>query len=208
VQLTKDQNDVIRQILKHLNREQVQTFAGYAGTGKTTCVKVLAEKLPTFACCAFTGKAAHVMRQKGMKEASTIHSRIYKLVRGPNRKFEFVLRQRYELGCEGFLVDEASMVGGKLHDDLLSFGLPIVFVGDSAQLPPVCATDIFLMQEPMYRLVEIHRHAGEIAHFAQHIRKGKLPHRFQGNGAVQFLAPNEVDDDLLLTGGQVLDSST
>jgi len=55
---------------------QVFRLFGYAGTGKTTLAKYIAEDctLPLF--CAFTGKAAYVLRQKGV-EAYTIHQLIY-----------------------------------------------------------------------------------------------------------------------------------
>jgi len=57
---------------------QVFRLFGYAGTGKTTLAKHLAggvEGRVVFA--AYTGKAAHVLRQKGCP-ASTLHSAIYK----------------------------------------------------------------------------------------------------------------------------------
>ena len=52
---------------------------GYAGTGKTTLARHIAEGVTggvKFA--AFTGKAALVMRNKGCENASTIHSLIYR----------------------------------------------------------------------------------------------------------------------------------
>jgi len=56
--------------------QQVFRLFGYAGTGKSTLAKHIAEgcRYPLF--CAFTGKAAYVLRQKGC-EASTIHQLIY-----------------------------------------------------------------------------------------------------------------------------------
>src|ERR1700704_3832073 len=52
---------------------------GYAGTGKTTLAKHLAEGVEgKVLFAAFTGKAALVMRRKGCQNASTIHSLIYR----------------------------------------------------------------------------------------------------------------------------------
>src|ERR1041385_1883895 len=52
---------------------------GYAGTGKTTLARHIAEGVDgKVLCAAFTGKAALVMRSKGCEGASTIHSLIYK----------------------------------------------------------------------------------------------------------------------------------
>src|SRR3954452_25432358 len=58
---------------------QTLRLFGYAGTGKTTLARHLAEAVDgTALFAAFTGKAALVMRSKGCERASTIHSLIYK----------------------------------------------------------------------------------------------------------------------------------
>src|SRR5262252_10348710 len=58
---------------------QVFRLFGYAGTGKTTLAKHVAEGVDgKVVFAAFTGKAALVMRRKGCAGASTIHSLIYK----------------------------------------------------------------------------------------------------------------------------------
>src|SRR5438309_5295300 len=52
---------------------------GYAGTGKTTLARHIAEGVDgEVKFAAFTGKAALVMRNKGCDNASTIHSLIYR----------------------------------------------------------------------------------------------------------------------------------
>lgn len=59
--------------------EQVFYLAGYAGTGKTTLAKHLVEDQDRrWLFAAFTGKASHVLRQKGCYGAQTIHSLIYR----------------------------------------------------------------------------------------------------------------------------------
>ena len=58
---------------------QLFRLFGYAGTGKTTLAKHLAEDVDgKVQFAAFTGKAALVMRRKGCEGASTIHSLIYR----------------------------------------------------------------------------------------------------------------------------------
>lgn len=52
-------------------------LAGYAGSGKTTLAKELAADAGVVAFCAYTGKAAHVLAQKGCPGATTIHRLIY-----------------------------------------------------------------------------------------------------------------------------------
>src|ERR1700712_755790 len=52
---------------------------GYAGTGKTTLARHIADGVDgEVKFAAFTGKAALVMRNKGCDNASTIHSLIYR----------------------------------------------------------------------------------------------------------------------------------
>ena len=56
---------------------QVFRLFGYAGTGKTTLARHLAEQADgEVKFAAFTGKAASVMRGKGCHGAQTIHSLI------------------------------------------------------------------------------------------------------------------------------------
>src|SRR6266567_1768285 len=60
-------------------RPSIFRLFGYAGTGKTTLAKHLAESIDgKVLFAAFTGKAACVMRNKGCQGATTIHSLIYK----------------------------------------------------------------------------------------------------------------------------------
>ena len=56
---------------------QVFYIAGYAGTGKTTLAQQLVRG-GNWLFAAFTGKASHVLRQKGCWNAQTIHSLIYR----------------------------------------------------------------------------------------------------------------------------------
>jgi exodeoxyribonuclease-5 len=121
------------------------------------------------------------MRQKGIEDARTIHSVIYTPNPNEDGTVTFLLRPRYELAdIDGFLVDETSMVSKQLHRDMLSFGKPIIFVGDHGQLPPV-GDDVYLMADPDYKLEEIHRNAGPIAHFAGQLRKGGAAGAFKIN---------------------------
>jgi exodeoxyribonuclease-5 len=80
MKFSKQQDDALRQVNNWLKngKTQVFYFFGYAGTGKTTLAKHLAEGIDgDVLFAAFTGKAAHVLRQKGCENACTIHSLIY-----------------------------------------------------------------------------------------------------------------------------------
>lgn len=173
MKLTQEQKHVILEVLKF--NKDIQCVSGYAGTGKTTCIRHLIAALPNFAVCAFTGKAAQILRRKGIASASTIHSLIYKPIKDFEGNVFFALAD--SLDCEGIIIDEASMVSKEIYDDLCSFDLPMIFVGDHGQLEPV-GQDVYLMKNPDFKLEEIHRNAGEIAHFAEFIRKGYRPAAF------------------------------
>lgn len=205
VTLTDEQKDVVRKIVKGIKtgNEQVQTLGGYAGTGKTTITTTLHKFFPNFATCAFTGKAASVMRSKGMEGAATIHSTIYYPLKDENNKTVFSLKPKNMLGFDGFLVDEASMVGKEEHSGLLSFGVPIVFIGDHGQLEPV-GSDVNVMEDPMYKLEQIHRNAGEIAYFAEHIRKGGNVRKFNTSGKVQVAEAKDATDDIITNTDQII----
>lgn len=59
-------------------RKPVFYLGGYAGTGKSTCaLRLAATAKGRVVFCAFTGKAALVMRQRGCEGAMTIHSAMY-----------------------------------------------------------------------------------------------------------------------------------
>ena len=119
-----------------------------------------------FRTMAFTGKAVSVLRRKGV-ESNTIHSTIYatldkekleeyimdyvrdgytqqeayEFVRGGVDRADgvfWIRRRPIELShVDLFIVDESSMVPLEIFKDLLSFNIPILFVGDHGQLPPV-----------------------------------------------------------------------
>lgn len=59
-----------------------------------------------------------------------------------------------------FVIDEVSMVGERMGRDLCSFGIPILVLGDVAQLPPIeSGVGYFTNREPDFQLTELHRFA-------------------------------------------------
>lgn len=73
----------------------------------------------------------------------------------------FVLNRESEiLESELVIIDECSMVDGQMGQDLLSFGKPVLVLGDPAQLPPVGGAGYFTKDvTPDVMLDEIHRQA-------------------------------------------------
>jgi exodeoxyribonuclease-5 len=202
--LSQEQTDVVSAVVDGVYQGKTeQTVAGYAGTGKTTCIKAMMVGLPQFAVCAFTGKAANILRRKGIDDASTIHSAIYRPEQSGGR-VHFVLRDRMPDEVEGFIVDEASMVSESLYRDLTSFDLPIIFVGDHGQLEPV-GSKFNLMESPDYTLEKIHRNSGEIPRFAEWLRLGRRAADFAPrSNEVTLIRDGEVDDDLVKLIDQVI----
>ena len=145
----------------------LRVIGGYAGTGKTTSIKEIIQRVHNLQVVTFTGKASSVLRNRGVN-SQTIHSTIYEW--DPDCD-EFFLKE--SIGCDGFIIDEASMVGKDLYNDLESFGLPILAVGDPGQLEPIGDSSISLMDSPDIVLEEIHRQAkgSEIIKLATRIRK-------------------------------------
>jgi exodeoxyribonuclease-5 len=147
------------------------TLGGLAGTGKTTLVAHVSREWPNVSVMAFTGKAAHVLRAKGVN-AQTVHSQIYitEIVCGKPR----FRKRTYLEGVFCIIVDESSMLDHLLVTDLLSFGLPVLFVGDHGQLEPI-GTNPRLMVNPQLRLETIHRQARDnpIIRLAAAFREGR-----------------------------------
>ena len=100
------------------------------------------------------------MRSKGCAGASTIHALIYRASEGEDGAPTFTLNHDGPASRAALIViDECSMVDAELGRDLLSFGKPILVLGDPAQLPPVKGGGFFTEAEPDVMLTEIHRQA-------------------------------------------------
>lgn len=151
---------------------------GFAGTGKTTIAKQINEDLNGGVLyMAFTGKAALVLRKKGCALASTIHGAIYKPIEDPlTGHTTFRLNPDSSVAHARLVcVDEVSMVGPDIGNDLLSYGTKILVLGDPFQLPPIEGVGFFTDCEPDILLTEIHRQAADnpIIRMSMDIREGR-----------------------------------
>lgn len=125
---------------------------GYAGTGKTTLVSTLVKSAGKLGyqtvLMAPTGRAAKVMGGYSRKRAFTIHRKIYRLQEDASGGAVFMRQTNYHHRTL-FIIDEASMISDEavfgsrgLLSDLIEYVREgdhnkIIFVGDTAQLPPV-----------------------------------------------------------------------
>ena len=162
-------------------KKQIFRVFGYAGTGKTTLAQHFASNIDGEVCfAAFTGKAALMMRKNGCEDARTIHSLIYIAEVDSNTgevHFRLNKGQSPLNNAALLIVDECSMVDETLAKDLLSFGKPILVLGDPAQLPPPSGAGYFTEAKPDVMLTEIHRQASEnpIVYLATQVRNGTYP---------------------------------
>lgn len=159
-------------------QQQVYRVFGFAGTGKTTLARHFADQVDgDVSYGAFTGKAALMMRKNGCFDARTIHSLLYKAIENEETgEVTFSLNPQSVLNdAKLIIIDECSMVDEPLAKDLLSFGVPVLVLGDPAQLPPVNGAGYFTECEPDVMLTEIHRQARDnpIIDLATKVRMGE-----------------------------------
>lgn len=136
--------------------KNVMTLSGYAGTGKTSLMEMIAKKCrqegKDVIFCASTNKAAAVLNDKVSRshfEAKTLH-KIFGITVKPNlntehydvKQLQAALKSQDEL-VEGstVIIDESSMINQWEYDVIKGkaeeHNCKIIFVGDEAQLAPV-----------------------------------------------------------------------
>lgn len=158
-ELTESQKrslDTITAFLADNNPESALILKGFAGTGKTTLISGLIHVLQNLktksVLLAPTGRAAKVLSGYTSKPAYTIHKKIYRQKSANDGMGEFALDRNLHKNTF-FIVDEASMLtdqsseksifgSGSTLQDLFTYVLNgvncrLIFVGDTAQLPPV-----------------------------------------------------------------------
>ncbi len=244
------------------DQRQVFRLFGYAGSGKSTVLKVALDDLglsphrsakdgtcvPGVVTATFTGKAALVLNRKGTP-ARTIHSLIYSVIESTEeevaaaavkvqeaetaaRRLTGFDRTAAEAGIEAMrqalsamkhprfalnpqsdaadakliVLDEVSMVGEEMARDLMSFGKPILVLGDPGQLPPIKGEGAFTRDAPDVMLTEIHRQAAEsaIIRLATMARMGEPIGFGTYDSFVAKLRKGDITPDQALRGGQLI----
>lgn len=158
--------------------KQIWEISGIAGSGKTTIVYHIIKELglqhDEVLFMAYVGKATLALSLKG-NYAQTIHSTIYDIVETPIRdelgqfimsngklvtRPEFVKKDSLPKNIKLIVLDEGRMVGKHIAEDLVSYGIPMIVLGDHHQLDPPFGEPYFLdnpdvvLTEPMRQALD------------------------------------------------------
>lgn len=177
--------DAIMLWLKDKSRKRF-VLAGYAGTGKSTLARHLENVLGAnnVFYCAYTGKAANVLREKGCEMVNTIHGYAYILDKNNSTESQPIFKRNPESPLKSapiVIIDEYSMLPEKIIEDLEKSCNKILYLGDPFQLPPVSGE---CPLKPDFFLTEIHRQAldSPIIRYATMTQEGKLYGRVNEKG--------------------------
>lgn len=161
--------------------KNIFTLSGCAGTGKTTVAKIIVKHMGLQPYQVIyvtpTGKAANVLRRKGIP-ANTMH-KVFYITHVNNGKVFFSKKKKLSNTVKLIVLDEMSMVNKKMMEDLLSFNIPILGLGDNCQLPPIYGENPY-MKNPDFFMDKIMRQSGlsgililaTMARTSQHISCG------------------------------------
>ncbi len=203
MQFAPQQDEALKAVSRWLKEGRTPLFRlfGYAGTGKTTLAKHFAENVDgevLFAALHRQGCAgAALARRLQCQDHPFADLSPARRGRGGERgtgktqvaPMFSINRQSPVAKAALIIVDECSMVDEALGKDLMSFGTPILVLGDPGQLPPVSGGGFFTNEEPDFLLTDIHRQARDnpIIQLAMQVREGKeIMHGDYGTAAGQI----------------------
>jgi exodeoxyribonuclease V len=156
--------------------KKIFVIAGVAGSGKSTVANLLVNilGLENFQVLyvAPTGKAASGLRMKGCA-ANTIHKTFY-LIHKIDGKIVFSKKKAIPSMVKLIVIDELSMVNAKMMEDIISFGTPIIGLGDPCQIPPIYGENPYIKNYDVF-LDQVKRQNGTsgILDLAQKARFGE-----------------------------------
>lgn len=209
--LTKKQDKGLRTVIKKFqNGERYAIISGYAGTGKSTLVKVIVQNLPgidpdkdiVYAC--YTGKAAQVLLKKGNKNVMTLHKLLYESIPKPDGTF--FRKPKPTIDYKVVIVDEVSMAPRTLMELLFQHNVFVIALGDPFQLPPIDKDqDNGLLYNSDIFLDEIMRQAlnSEIIRLSMQVRNKENLAYFKGTDAI-VMPKKELNTGVLQWADQIL----
>jgi exodeoxyribonuclease V len=191
IQLTNEQQAAVdRVIYLARQRQPFISMSGSAGTGKSTLVKVLRDRLGEsyeVVVVTPTNKAATVLKSKGVPAATyfSVFFTLLELRPAPGAPKKMVFRPNYmireeELGpnkldfADIIIVEEASMVTCQDVRHLERMCNRLILIGDGDQLPPVNdrinPEGFFCTRAHDAQLTTVHRNSGAVLQLATAIR--------------------------------------
>ncbi len=184
--------------------EKLYLLTGYAGTGKTTLLQVFVSGLRDrgddrpIVLSAFSNKATKVLAAMAAQWRLDIDAMtcckllgLRPVIDEENGKQVFAIDRQQASQIDRYrlvIVDECSMINQELWELLVNAvsnlyrGTQILFVGDSAQLPPVNEPESACFSQIVHKsqLTEVVRYGGAIAVIAENLRRNlerdTLPH--------------------------------
>ena len=203
--LTKRQEDAIKiSVERYKNKNKYTVISGYAGSGKSTIIPYIVNALGFYeddvVYAAYTGKAALVLKNKGCKNAMTLHKLLYIPKKLANGDVEFIEREHLECNWKLIVVDEVSMVPLEMWNLLMKHNVYVIATGDPGQLPPVEKnSNNHLLDKPHCFLNEIMRQAQDsgIIRLSMDIRSGN-PLKLQKGNDVWVIEEKNVTERMLL----------
>lgn len=179
---------------------------GYAGTGKTTSVRVITDAMSrqgmTVLAGAYTGRAAKNLSESIGLPATTLHAML-------GAQDDDIFNTEMVEQADAILVDELSMVPAPLFEVIVSNmkdGARLYCIGDEGQLEPINSVGVMkgLVDSdllPKKTLEVMQRRAQDSANslWSKDIRDGKLPEECVADAATGWNKQYGVDKDLYLT---------
>ncbi|WRM43540.1 hypothetical protein [Staphylococcus phage LY01] len=209
--LNKKQEEGLRLAKEWYNNDSHRPFvlSGIAGSGKSYTMTKIIDSLglheANVSFIAYTGMAAGVLVKRGLN-ATTIHRTIYNhFMDEKTGKVNFTLKDELPSDIKLIIIDEVSMVPMKMIEEIQSFGIPILCLGDPAQLKSLSGRnelldkpDIFL-DEPVRQSLD-----NPILVAANLVRNGKdLEYGSYGDN-VHVITSDELTLDMYKNADQVL----
>lgn len=181
--LTPAQSEAVEKLSAFLSSPTLNNFfvfSGFAGTGKTFCMREVVRRAgksaAKFAFTAPTNKAAKELR-KITGQASTIYALLgLRIDKSGELKTLVAGKAPPDLSSyTAIFIDEGGMVGKNLYtileDRAKRHDLKVVFLGDPAQLPPVNEGSSSIWQRPAdVALTQVMRHDNQILRLVTEIR--------------------------------------
>lgn len=230
--LTQSQEKTVQEAIDWFNNGSKQVFEidGEAGTGKSVVLHEVVKRLKLqpyqYMPMAYTGQASIVMRTKGFRNARSIHSSLYELVKVeqdvkidpfkavsmrydvPLYKYEFreIPINGIDPNTELFVIDEGYMIPKYMRRAILKHNKKVIVAGDAGQLDPIGGEPAFLTGYGVHHLTELMRTAesSPIVYLARRARYNKPIHNGLYGDKVLVIDDTELTDEMILKVGNII----